>query len=54
MAEIVQKTITINLSKLVKSNSNEDIKTSDLTDNLEVLVAELINDPSIIVEVTND
>lgn len=55
MAQIVQKTLTISLSKLVKtSDADSDIDTSSLNENLEVLVAELINDPSIIVEVTHD
>jgi hypothetical protein len=55
MAQIVEKTITVRLSKLVKNaDSQADIDTSSLADSLEVVVSELIADPSIIVEITND
>lgn len=56
MAKLVEENITITISKILKnrdaSGDTEEFFTNAVLDQLESIIPELVNDPSIIVEVT--
>jgi hypothetical protein len=57
MAHVQSQTVTITVSKLVKDTLNNDTEsfvTDDIASALESVVEELLNDKSLIVEVTTN
>ncbi len=51
MAKILEQTLTIKLSKLVKDDDDGAISTDDLIASLESVIQELIGDNSVVVEI---
>ena len=51
MAKILEQTLTIKLSKLVKDDDDGAISTDDLIVSLESVIQELIGDNSVVVEI---
>lgn len=54
MAQIIQKTFVVTISKLVKDNTEQDLLTNEQTLNvletIPTIIEELVADPSLIVE----
>lgn len=55
MAQVYTQTVTISFSKLVKNSASEAaLIPEDFTATLEAVVAEIIADPAVVVEVTTE